>query len=258
MTLRADTPLVAALHSSPNFEPRRGVTGPNILLLHYTGLADCAKAIDWLSRAESKVSCHYVIDEAGVITQMVAEEMRAWHAGEAIWAGQTDINSLSVGIEIHNPGHELGYPEFPEAQMLAVEALSHDILSRHAIPPERVLAHSDVAPTRKKDPGEKFPWKRLAKAGIGHWVEPAPIAAAPDPGIGPGAAGPLIGEVQRLLARYGYGIEATGLADSKTEFVVAAFQRHFRPERATGRIDQSTIDTLTALIAALPQGQPIA
>jgi N-acetylmuramoyl-L-alanine amidase len=244
-----DSALVGALHGSPNFGPRAGV--PDMLLLHYTGVETCAKAIDWLSRPESKVSCHYVVDEAGRITQMVAEAMRAWHAGLAVWRGETDINSASIGIEIHNPGHEMGYPDFPEPQIAAVAALARDIMERHAIRPERVLAHSDVAPTRKKDPGEKFPWARLAAAGVGHWVAPEPVNWA-DPGLARDAAGPLVAEVQTMLGRYGYGIEATGGFDPRTEFVVTAFQRHFRPERADGRIDQSTITTLERLIAALP------
>jgi N-acetylmuramoyl-L-alanine amidase len=248
---KPDTALVGAVCPSPNFEPRRHDAQPSILLLHYTGVTTAAKAIDWLSRPESKVSAHYVIDGEGRITQLVAEAMRAWHAGLAAWAGETDINSASIGIEIHNPGHELGYPDFPQPQLAAVEALCRDIIARHTIRPERVLAHSDVAPTRKKDPGEKFPWARLARAGIGHWVAPEPVAWA-DPGIARDAAGPLVADVQALLARYGYGIDATGGFDPKTEFVVTAFQRHFRPERVDGCIDQSTVTTLERLIAGLP------
>jgi N-acetylmuramoyl-L-alanine amidase len=252
-----DTPLVGAICPSPNFEPRRGGARPSILLLHYTGVASAAKAVDWLSRPESKVSAHYVVDEAGRITQLVAEAMRAWHAGLAVWAGESDINSASIGIEIHNRGHEEGYPDFPEPQLSSVEALCRDIIARHGIRPECVLAHSDVAPTRKKDPGEKFPWARLARAGIGLWVTPEPLNRA-DPGIARDAAGPLVAAVQSLLARYGYGIEATGGFDPKTEFVVTAFQRHFRPERVDGRIDQSTVTTLERLITALPEGAPAA
>jgi N-acetylmuramoyl-L-alanine amidase len=248
-----DTGLVDALHPSPNFGPRRIAGQPSMLIMHYTGVATAAGAIDWLSRKESKVSAHYVIDEAGRITQLVAEEMRAWHAGLACWGGETDINSLSVGIEIHNPGHEQGYPDFPDVQMKAVEALSADIMHRHSIEAVRVLAHSDVAPVRKKDPGEKFPWERLAQCGIGHWVPPEPVHA-PDKGIATDAAGPLVAEVQTLLRRYGYDIEPTGGFDPKTEFVVTAFQRHFRPERVDGRIDQSTVTTLERLCAPLPNG----
>ena len=247
-----DSLLVEAVLPSPNVEPRRSGLVPTILLLHYTGLESMAKAIDWLTREGSGVSCHYGIDEDGRITQMVAEGLRAWHAGESIWEGQTDINSASIGIEIHNCGHAFGYPGFPEAQMQAVERLSRDIVARHGIAPARVLAHSDVAPSRKKDPGEKFPWDRLARAGIGHWVPPAPVVPGDD-GLGPGAAEPRIAAVQVALRRYGYGIEPTGVIDERTEFVVTAFQRHFRPERVDGRIDRSTVATLERLIAALPQ-----
>jgi N-acetylmuramoyl-L-alanine amidase len=248
----ADTALVDALTASPNVGARRNGERPSILLLHYTGVATMAKAVDWLTRAGSGVSCHYAVDEAGRITQMVPEALRAWHAGEALWAGESDINSVSIGIEIHNPGHELGYPDFPEAQLAAVEALCRDIIARHAIRPERVLAHSDVAPTRKKDPGEKFPWARLARAGVGHWVAPVP-AISSEPGVGAEMAGPLVAEVQLMLRRYGYGIEPTGVVDARTGFVTTAFQRHFRPELVDGRIDRSTIDTLERLLAALPQ-----
>jgi N-acetylmuramoyl-L-alanine amidase len=216
-----------------------------------------AKAIDWLTTSESQVSCHYAIDEAGAVTQMVAEDLRAWHAGESFWAGEDDINSLSIGIEIHNPGPEWGYVDFPNVQMRAVEALCLDIIGRHRIRPERVLAHSDVAPRRKQDPGEKFQWGRLAYAGIGHWVEPEPVDPA-EPGLAAGVAGPLVADVQNLLAAYGYGIEPTGLVDAQTEFVVTAFQRHFRPGRVDGAIDQSTIATLERLIAALPKAPQVA
>lgn len=252
MSFEPDTPLVAEVRPACNFEPRRGGAKPSILLLHYTGVETHAKAVDWLTCSESRVSCHYAIDEDGRITQMVPEAMRAWHAGEGEWQGETDINSASIGIEIHNPGHEYGYPEFPEAQLEAAEALCKDIIARHHIRPERVLGHSDVAPIRKKDPGEKFPWARFARAGIGHWVEPQPVAPA-DIGMGVGVVGPFVANVQQLFRDYGYGIEPTGVIDSKTEFVVAAFQRHFRPDRVDGRLDTSTIETLEKLIAALPK-----
>jgi N-acetylmuramoyl-L-alanine amidase len=252
LNFEPDTPLVAHVRPACNFEPRRDGAKPSILLLHYTGVDTAAKAIDWLTCSESRVSCHYAIDEAGRITQMVPEAMRAWHAGEGQWHGEADINSASIGIEIHNPGHEYGYPDFPEAQLRAAEALCKDIIGRHDIRPERVLGHSDVAPTRKKDPGEKFPWARLARAGIGHWVKPQPLVPA-EAGMGIGVVGPLIADVQLLLRSYGYGIEPTGVIDGKTEFVVTAFQRHFRPARVDGRIDQSTITTLEKLIAALPK-----
>ena len=252
MIATADTKLVSALHPSPNIGSRKGVTGPDILLLHYTGMHNCAKAIGWLANPQSKVSCHYVIDVDGHITQMVAEAHRAWHAGAGSWQGHTDINSRSIGIEIHNPGHDQGYPAFPAAQMAAVVALSQDIIVRWSMPPRHVLAHSDIAPSRKIDPGEKFDWAGLAAAGIGHWVQPCAIDAFDD-GFGSAANDPLVRETQTKLAAYGYGIETSGFIDPPTTIVLRAFQRHFRPTKVDGRLDRSTRDTLDRLLAALPQ-----
>ncbi len=247
---KADTPLVSQIHPAVNIEPRRNGLKPSILLMHYTGMASAERAIYWLSCVESRVSCHYVVDEAGVITQLVAEEHRAWHAGKSHWQGETDINSCSVGIEIQNPGHEDGYHDFPEAQMQAVLALSQDILSRHSIRPEHVLAHSDIAPGRKIDPGEKFNWRWLHENGVGHWVEPEPVDAN-DLGYGLGEVHDDVRQVQQRLASYGYGLAVTGALDQDTHRVVAAFQRHFRPSRIDGRVDRSTLVTLERLLAAL-------
>ncbi len=217
--------------------------------MHYTGMPSCERAIDWLSRPESKVSSHYVIDIDGTITQLVNEGMRAWHAGVSIWRGETDINSSSVGIEIHNPGHGENYCDFPDAQMQSVAALSSEIISRWNIAPEGVLGHSDVAPGRKIDPGEKFDWKCLANIGIGRWVEPEPI----DEHICSHSLEPSnddIAHVQRLLASYGYGLQVNGQLDDKVRDVIRAFQIHFRPQRADGVIDPSTIATVERLIDA--------
>jgi N-acetylmuramoyl-L-alanine amidase len=231
-------------------EARPGGIRPDLLLLHYTGMISGAAAIDWLARPESKVSCHYVIDENGAITQMVPEALRAWHAGVSHWRASDDINSCSIGIEIQNPGHSGGYPDFPAVQIVAVEALCLDIAARHAIAPERVLAHSDVAPGRKIDPGEKFPWNRLAETGIGHWVEPAPVRSGPV--LQSGDKGDGVMRLQQQLRAYGYGIEPTGIFDERTRIVVEAFQRHFRPALVDGRADPSTTDTLEVLLATLP------
>lgn len=247
---RPDTPLVSALHPSLNFGLRKDGVGPSLLVLHYTGVPSTEAAIAWLADPRSQVSCHYVIDEAGRITQMVAEAHRAWHAGAGIWAGETDINSQSIGIEIQNVGHVAGYPDFPAAQIQAVIALAQDIVARHAIRPERVLAHSDIAPSRKIDPGEKFPWDVLAAHGIGHWVPAHPIAPHDD-GLALGSTHAHVAQLQASLRAYGYGVDVTGILDVATEFVVKAFQRHFRPARVDGRIDPSTIATLNALQAAL-------
>ena len=248
--LRADCRHDARLLPSPNFGDRRDGCRPDLLLLHYTGMASAALAIDWLRRPESRVSSHYVIDEHGCITQLVAEAKRAWHAGVGSWHGVRDINSCSIGIEIHNPGHDRGYPDFPEAQMRSVETLSRDIIERWEMRPERVLAHSDIAPRRKIDPGEKFDWQRLHRAGIGHWVAPASPDRG-DCGLGPGTKDPWVAEAQLLLARYGYQIAQTGMLDAETCTVLTAFQRHFRPARVDGRLDRATLATLSNLLAAL-------
>jgi N-acetylmuramoyl-L-alanine amidase len=249
MKSEPDSPLATLWCPSPNCEDRRDGRAVDILLLHYTGMESAEGALDWLTREESRVSAHYLIDEDGRVTQMVDEAMRAWHAGLAHWAGEDDINSCSIGIEIHNTGPDFGYPDFPDAQMRGLEAICSDILKRHAIPPARVLAHSDVAPARKRDPGEKFDWRRLAKAGIGLWVEPAPLGS--DAGLGEGDSGAEVEAVQQRLARYGYGLEISGLYDSATHLAVTAFQRHFRQARVDGRADLSTIDTLGRLIDRL-------
>lgn len=246
--MKPDTTLEAAWCPAVNFEPRREGRVPTILLLHYTGLATAERALRWLCTRESRVSCHYLIDEEGRIFQMVHEEFRAWHAGEAYWAGEVDVNSASIGIEIHNPGHSEGYPDFLEVQMRAVETLSLDIVRRHRIAPERVLGHSDVAPRRKRDPGEKFDWARLARIGVGRWVEPACLEG--DEGLTLCDTGETVLHLQRQLAAYGYGLETTGVFDETTQFAVAAFQRHFRPALVNGRADRSTLTTLERLLAA--------
>ncbi len=243
-----DSPHVHALHPSPNIEPRKQGYRADLLLLHYTGMHSCEKAIYWLARPESKVSCHYVIAENGIITQMVAEDMRAWHAGQSCWDGVTDINSCSIGVEIHNPGHTQGYPDFPAAQMDAVARLASDIVSRHRIAKGRVLGHSDVAPQRKIDPGEKFDWKGLAEAGVGRWIVPEPVDAG-GWSLGPGARSENIAEAQHLLRIYGYHINVTGILDQPTGFVLRAFQLHWRPQHVDSRLDASTLETLRRLVA---------
>jgi N-acetylmuramoyl-L-alanine amidase len=231
---------------SPNVGPRRDNQRPDMLLLHYTGMDDAERACEWLCDPKAKVSCHYLIDEKGVITQMVDEGLRAWHAGTSSWKGDEDINSCAVGIEIQNPGHAAGYPDFPQAQMMAVVALCREIVARHEIPGPRVLAHSDVAPLRKIDPGEKFDWALLHAQGIGHWVHPEPITGGPFLQLGD--AGQSVEALQVLFRKYGYGIEITGAYDPLTQAVVRAFQRHFRPALVDGVADTSTVATLHRLL----------
>jgi N-acetylmuramoyl-L-alanine amidase len=229
---------------SPNFNERQGVSGPDILIMHYTGMKSCAEAVARLTSAEAKVSSHYTIDEDGTIYAHVPEHLRAWHAGVSSWRGATDINSRSVGIEIVNPGHEFGYRAFPEAQIAAVIELGRAIVTRHRIPPRNVIGHSDIAPGRKTDPGELFPWRRLAGAGLGLWVEAQAGGAAP---LSRGMAGEAVRAFQAALAHFGYGIEVTGAFDERTETVVSAFQLHFRQSKFDGVADGETQAILRAL-----------
>jgi N-acetylmuramoyl-L-alanine amidase len=247
--------MVSDVVPSPNFDNRKGGP-PDILLLHYTGMQTGEGALERLTSAESKVSSHYVVFEDGRIVQCVPEEKRAWHAGVSSWAGESDINSRSIGIEIVNPGHEFGYADFPLRQIAAVISLSKSILSRNpAILPERVLAHSDVAPSRKQDPGEKFPWELLADSGLGHFVRAAPLNVS-GVTLMTGYTGEAVSRMQRLLRTYGYGIEESGTFDDVTRDVVIAFQRHFRQAQVDGVADASTLMTLRALVETMPKREP--
>lgn len=281
-----DAATVAAVRPSPNHGERRGrwaACGPDLLLLHYTGmpagrgLGMAERAIRWLTDPISEVSAHYVVAEDGTVTQLVPEARRAWHAGRSSWAGEDDVNSASIGIEIAHPGHwwdlaglpdrapdapvevHPGYGEFPEAQIAGVIALCRDVVARHDIRADRVLAHSDVAPGRKRDPGEKFPWRRLAAAGIGAWVEPTPIVEAGEGrSLAFGERSPPVAALQALLASWGYGVAVTGDFDVATRDVVEAFQRHHRPARVDGIADPSTLSTLRRLLDRRAVGEVIA
>ncbi|HXF89272.1 MAG TPA: N-acetylmuramoyl-L-alanine amidase [Xanthobacteraceae bacterium] len=246
----ADSPLVRRIVPSPNCGERRAGARIDILLLHYTGMLSGRAALDRLCDREAKVSSHYFVFDSGEVVQMVPEALRAQHAGESLWQGQDDVNSRSIGIEIENPGHDYGYPDFPDRQIEAVIALCRDIVARRNIPAQNVLAHSDVAPTRKQDPGEKFPWQRLYEHGVGLWVPPAPISTDGAASLQLGDRGAAVSELQRQLAAYGYGLPETGIYDALTKAVVTAFQLHFRPARVDGIADASTRETLRALLAA--------
>lgn len=246
-----DSSVVSSVSPSPNFGARKGVLAPDMIVLHYTGMADAASAIARLCTAGTDVSAHYVALEDGNIVQCVKEADRAWHAGSSSWAEETDVNSCSIGIEIVNRGHDLGYTDFPLRQIAAVITLCKSIMLRREIPAHRILAHSDVAPGRKKDPGEKFPWRLLADSNVGHWVEPAPIVRSEHKMLG--ATGDEVLALQQALARYGYDVSVSGRYDNRTMDAVAAFQRHFRPELVDGVADYSTLTTLNDLLATLPK-----
>ena len=216
---------------SPNHDARLGAV--DMLVLHYTGMQSAEAALARLCDPQAKVSAHYTIDEAGILYRHVAEERRAWHAGVSFWAGEANVNGRSIGIELVNPGHEFGYVPFPEPQIAALIELAHGILARHAIPARHVLGHSDVAPSRKTDPGELLPWQHLAANGIGLW--PVPVKRAD-------------GDVADGLARFGYGVPPQ--VDVTIAAVVAAFQRHFRPSCINGVADRECTDILAGLLSS--------
>lgn len=243
----------AEVAMSPNFGMRRDARKPDALILHYTGMETGEGAQAWLCDPRSEVSSHYIVHEDGRIVQMVREADRAWHAGRGSWGGVDDVNSFSIGIEIVNAGPLHGFPGFPDAQIEAVIRLSGDICRRHRIFPHRVLAHSDTAPGRKIDPGERFPWHVLAAAGVGHYVLPVPVT--PGKILQEGDRGAAVDGLRRMLARYGYDVEKEGSFDSSLSAVVQAFQRHFRPAQVDGVADLSTCETLRGLLDSLPDAE---
>lgn len=233
--------LIAA--PSPNFDAR--TAPPSMIVLHYTGMESGEAALARLRDPQAKVSAHYLIEEDGRVFSLVAEERRAWHAGVAFWKGERDVNSASIGIELVNPGHEFGYRAFPDAQIEALIDLLTDIRRRWEIDDARIVGHSDVAPARKDDPGELFPWKRLAEAGHGVWIEPP---AAPGAPLGLGDEGTGVFALQAGLTRLGYDSAPSGKYDEDTVTIVRAFQRHWRPERFDGIADGETRARLVHLL----------
>jgi N-acetylmuramoyl-L-alanine amidase len=225
--------------STPNHDARPEGGRIDMLVLHYTGMKTAQEAIDRLCDASARVSAHYVIDEDGAVWRLVDENRRAWHAGVSFWQGTENVNGVSIGIELVNPGHEWGYRAFPEQQMAALELLARALLQRHPIPGDRVVGHSDVAPLRKQDPGELFDWPRLARAGIGLW----PTQWAPPPAD--------IAAAQAMLAAIGYRAPGSGTLDDETRQVMIAFQRRFRPARVDGVLDEETAARLAAVARAV-------
>ncbi len=238
---------------SPNFDAR---TLPvSLLILHYTGMESGALAIERLCDPAAKVSAHYVIEEDGQIFQLVDEDKRAWHAGVSEWQGERNINSASIGIELVNGGHDFPNPDgslppFPDVQINALIPLCKDIFSRHG--PLTVLGHSDIAPARKIDPGEHFPWSGLAAAGIGFWpditVEDRRILFE----LGSRDRGVAI--LQRGLAHIGYGARVTGVMDDETSLIIQALQRRYRPAQIDGNVDIETMDIVKALSENIAAG----
>ena len=227
--------------ASPNHGPRPAGTRIDMLVLHYTGMADAESALERLCDPSTAVSAHYLIDRDGATTALVREERRAWHAGVASWHGASDINDRSIGIELVNPGHQWGYLPFPPEQMTALAGLCRGIVARHPIPPRRILGHSDVAPLRKSDPGELFDWRGLARAGIGWWPDPEPVPDGWQPG--PTAA------MRQSLRRIGYACpDAGGALNDTDRAVLLAFQRRWMPQGLSGAWDGPTSHRVCQLI----------
>jgi N-acetylmuramoyl-L-alanine amidase len=243
---------------SPNFDAR---TRPiDLIVLHYTGMQDAETALSRLTDASpvagrypgpwqspdaagdaplAPVSAHYVVDETGCVYRLVAEEHRAWHAGASNWEGEGDVNGRSIGIEIVNGGHDFGLPDFAEPQIEAVITLLRDIFERWPqLNAKRVVAHSDVAPDRKRDPGERFPWRRLAEAGVSVWPQHVALQLP---------SGDPVAAIQQQLAAIGYGVAETGAMDAATKYALIAFQRRFRPSLLDGAADEETRYLLAAL-----------
>ncbi|MDI7773759.1 N-acetylmuramoyl-L-alanine amidase [Asticcacaulis sp. EMRT-3] len=251
MSLPPNSPPISGDYSSPNFNMRKGP--PSMVVLHYTGMATGAEAMARLCDAQAQVSAHYVVEEDGRIFRLVAEERRAWHAGLSYWKGETDINDAAIGIEIVNPGHEFGYRDFPAVQIDAVIGLLDGIRARWDIADHRILAHSDVAPDRKTDPGERFPWEVLARHGHGLWVTPdMPPEGVMGPPLGLGEGGLGVFSLQAALGKLGYNLLPGGPYDEATATIVTAFQRHWLPDQIgtalEGRADARLRVTLMALL----------
>ena len=226
---------------SPNHEHRGARPRVDMLVLHYTGMQSAAMALDRLCDPAARVSAHYLVDEDGAIWRLVHETRRAFHAGLSCWQNERDLNFVSIGIEIVNPGHEWGYRPFPCAQMTAVEWLCRDVLSRHPIPPDRIVGHSDIAPERKTDPGELFDWPRLAHGGVGIW--PAPGRREADAAVDQAQATADLGAIGYCA---GLGNEAPA---------IIAFQRRFRPTCVNGIIDAETALRLAEVRAAFARSR---
>jgi N-acetylmuramoyl-L-alanine amidase len=247
---------------SPNFDTRTRAI--DLVVLHYTGMQDGETALARLTDPApvagkfpgpwqdkkiapdaplARVSSHYVVGEDGAIYRVVPEHHRAWHAGASSWRGEGDVNARAIGIEIVNGGHDFGLPDFPEAQIVSVIALVKDILARNKLDAACVVAHSDIAPDRKLDPGEKFPWKRLADAGAAIWPSMPTKTFEP-------TSGEAISQVQQQLAAFGYGVSQTGAMDAATHNALSAFQRRFRPALINGAPDAETAALLASLTRA--------
>lgn len=230
-------------YPSPNFEPRPSGMLPDLIVLHYTDMSSVQEALVRLCDPEAKVSAHFLINKEGVLYQLVDPDHRAWHAGLSSWQGVDDVNSRSIGIELDNLGHTFGPEPFPELQIKTLVALLGELTTLYAIPPHRIVGHSDVAPLRKKDPGALFPWGILAHKGFGLWPTALKMPIVPD----------LMStlEIQRSLSKIGYSCPQTGTWDEVSQNVCLAFQQHFTPHELTGHPTALTCQVLGEILKVI-------
>lgn len=219
---------MSPIHSylSPNFDERPTHPKIDLIIIHYTGMEKVKEALTRLCDPNAKVSAHYLIDQSGFTYQLVNDQKRAWHAGVSYWQGRRDINGISLGIELDNSGHNFGLPPFPSAQITCLLELLQRLSQKYHIHKERIIGHSDIAPMRKNDPGELFPWQTLHEQGFGLWPAAKPVSKTPE----------SVEEIQKSLAAIGYECPLTGQLDLQTITVIQAFQRHFTPSEITGTV----------------------
>ncbi len=236
-------------HPSPNWNERPSGQAPDMVVIHYTGMRTGAEALARLCDPAAEVSAHYLIEEDGRVFRLVDEGKRAWHAGVSAWLGRDNINHNSIGIELVNPGHEFGYRAFPDAQISSLLDLLMDIKKRHTVPTPHFVGHSDIAPGRKTDPGELFPWKMLAEHGFGLWSD----VDGSNTGIiaRRGDAGDIVGNLNKQLGIVGYSLNDTGSFDDATESIIRAFQAHWRPETVSGCFDKGTAARLDDIVSQI-------
>lgn len=239
---------------SPNFNDRPEKASVDILVMHYTGMKTADAALQRMLDPTAEVSAHYMVYEDGKVISLVDEEKRAWHAGISCWRGIASLNDISVGIEIVNTGHEFGYVPFPDKQMESVKKLAKEIMERHGIEARNVVGHSDIAPSRKEDPGELFDWQALAEEGVGLWPDVKKVWRGSDVLVEPGKEDVDVARIQKMLSDYGYHIRVDGYFGSKTEDVIKAYKRHFVPEQLNVCWDKLAEERLKKLLDMVGEG----
>tara|TARA_Y100000741_G_scaffold351842_1_gene323356 strand:- start:56 stop:799 length:744 start_codon:yes stop_codon:yes gene_type:complete len=233
-----------SINYSPNFSPlKRGKKKIKYLIFHYTGMISDKQTIKKLTNFNSKVSCHYFVDNNGKLIQLVPDLYIAWHAGISHWKKDKLLNINSIGIEISNPGHENGYRNFKKNQIECLIKISKNLIKKYRIKKKNILGHSDIAPLRKKDPGEKFPWKFLAKNKIGIWHN---LNSKECKKLRRKTLTIKDEVIYQYLRKFGYLINTKN--NNEIKKIIKNFQRRFRPELLNGKFDRECFEILKSLI----------